>query len=119
MTNTGNGAWGDFHFNFYEVLGYDISNLDWTNATSSQSGMTFLIDNSVYAATLDLYFYSDPLLPDKTGTFSGYSGNRDAIPSFGVSVYPTPVPVPAALWLLGSGSIGLAGLRKNFIKRSF
>jgi hypothetical protein len=26
----------------------------------------------------------------------------------------SPVPVPAALWLLGSGFIGLIGLRRRF-----
>ncbi len=28
----------------------------------------------------------------------------------------TPVPIPAAVWLLGSGLIGLVGLRKRFKK---
>jgi hypothetical protein len=32
--------------------------------------------------------------------------------SFGVRIYAEPVPIPAAVWLLGSGLIGLIGIRR-------
>ena len=31
-----------------------------------------------------------------------------------VFCHPEPVPVPAAVWLLGSGLVGLIGLRRKF-----
>jgi len=38
-------------------------------------------------------------------------GNGDV---FSGNLTNTPVPVPGALWLLGSGFIGLLGFRKRF-----
>ncbi|WDP93299.1 MAG: VPLPA-CTERM sorting domain-containing protein [Desulfobacter sp.] len=40
--------------------------------------------------------------------FSFYGGGGGA-----PSITPAPVPVPAAFWLLGSGIIGLAGLKRR------
>ena len=34
----------------------------------------------------------------------------------GGTILNAPVPIPGAVWLLGSGLIGLAGLRKRFMK---
>jgi len=33
-----------------------------------------------------------------------------------VTLYGTPVPIPAAAWLLGSGMLGLLGIRRRMIK---
>ncbi len=33
-------------------------------------------------------------------------------------IQPDPVPVPAAVWLLGSGLLGLSGFRKKFRKKT-
>lgn len=33
-----------------------------------------------------------------------------------ITASSTPVPIPAAIWLLGSGLIGLIGLRRKFKK---
>ena len=49
-----------------------------------------------------------------------YSGNQD-MQDFWASIsvtVPTPVPLPGAVWLFGSGLIGLAGLRSRRSSRN-
>jgi len=38
------------------------------------------------------------------------------ISGFKSTTTPPPVPIPAAVWLLGSGLLGLAGIRRRFMK---
>jgi hypothetical protein len=51
--------------------------------------------------------YSDNLLampgPDTLSAFGNFGANLDV----------TPTPIPAAAWLLGSGLMGLAGIRRR------
>ena len=114
VTNTGTLPWGDFHFEFYDPIGgQDISNLAFFDAldggadpTSSQSGLVWSYDNDVVGATMDLLFYSDPVLPTETATFTVYTDNTtDMLPWFGLQVYPTPVPEPTTIALLGLGGL--------------
>lgn len=107
ITNTGTEPWGDFHIGIFDPIGtQDVSNVDFVvdppyEPTSSQSPLTWSVDNSDPAgALIDLYFYSDPVDPNETATFSVYNVNPDQLTSFGVCFYPTPVPEPAALVLL-------------------
>ncbi len=53
--------------------------------------------------------------PMIAGPFGGYNANFD-ITSMTVSSIVNPVPVPAAVWLLGSGLLGLVGVARR--KRS-
>lgn len=120
VTNTGTLPWGDFHFGFYDPIGgQDISNLAFRDAslggvdpTSSQSPLSWSIDNVVVGATMDLYFYDDPVGVGQAVTFSVYTDNTaNMLPWFGLAMYPTPVPEPATICLLGLGAISL--LRKK------
>ena len=120
VSNTGNEAWGDFHFEIYAVGSItNIENVHFLDATmtggldpiSSQTGFVWEIDNDAVGATLDLYFYGDPVLPGEMAQFSVYTDNQDQLASFGTSFYASPVPVPAAIWLLGSGLACALGIK--------
>lgn len=112
-TNTGDEAWGDFHFEIYDPIGGQfIDNVHFLDAsmggsdpTSSQSPLTWNIDNVVVGATIDLYYYDDPVLPTETATFAVWTDNPNHVPFFGVMLYPTPVPEPGSLLLLGLGAL--------------
>ena len=122
VQNTGTEAWGDFHFEIYQVPGQgSVANVDFIvsdeyEPTSSQSPLTWSVDNNVVGAKLDLYFYSDPVLSGETANFKIYTDNTVDKVFFGVLYYPTPVPVPSAMVLLGSGIVGLLGIRRKFRK---
>jgi hypothetical protein len=114
LTNTGTEDWGDLHLAIFQVTAQTIENVDFIvsapyQPTSSQSGLTWSVDNAAVGATLDLYFYSDPVQPGDTATFSVYTDNTtDQVDFFGTLFYPTPVPEPGTALLLASGLIGLA-----------
>ena len=122
-TNSGLEAWGDFHFEIYDPIGgQDISNVEWRvdspyEPASSQSITSWDLDNISIGATLDLYFYGDPVNPGQTATFSVYNENPNHLSFFGVKIYPTPLPVPGALLLFTSGLIGIMGLRKRLLDK--
>jgi uncharacterized membrane protein len=47
------------------------------------------------------------------GTIVGYYGDASGH-IHGFEAIPAPVPIPGAVWLLGSGLIGLVGIRRRF-----
>ncbi len=113
VTNSGQEAWGDFHL---QITGMGIENVSFTDASmggcdpiSSQSPISWSIDNSVVGATMDVYFYDDPVLSGQTFTLSVWTDNPDQVSFFGVCAHPTPVPEPGTMVALGSGLVGLVG----------
>jgi hypothetical protein len=51
---------------------------------------------------------------DDGGTSAGY--DLDAVEALNSGVHQNPVPLPAAIYLLGSGLVGLIGVRRKFEK---
>jgi hypothetical protein len=114
VENTGTEPWGDFHFEIFQVGSETVEDVHFIvttpyEPTSSQSGLSWTVDNVVVGATLDLFFYSDPVDPGETATFNIYTDNTtDRVSFFGTAYYPTPIPEPTALLLVSTGLAGLA-----------
>ena len=51
--------------------------------------------------------------PMDNGPFSGYNANFDLTTVTVTAITPSAVPVPAAVWLFGSGLLGLAGVARR------
>jgi MYXO-CTERM domain-containing protein len=114
VKNNGSQPWGDFHFGITGVPGYDDSSVifDIVNGVplSSQNPTTWSLAGS---QNLNATFYTDPVNPGEIATFQVYTDNTaQDVPFFGLTFYPTPVPVPAALWLLAAGAPALLRRRR-------
>jgi hypothetical protein len=111
VTNTSTVAWGGFHF-FLFSIGQDISNVKFIDGVidsinydpqSSQGTLEWDIDNSMPNPKIDLYYFGDPLLPDESAWFKVFTDNTTDKVMFGVAFYPSEIPEPATMGLLGLG----------------
>ena len=114
VTNSSTEWWTDFHFCIVSVMGSDISETifvvdDPYQPTSSQSGLSWVVDNDPMGAQLGLFFVSDPVAPGGVANFQVYTDNTINQGPFGVCMYPT-VPEPSSLLAFSCSLLGLAGL---------
>ena len=112
--------WTDFHMQIGSVNGSDISAIlflegiiDGVNydPTSSQSGLTWSINNNSSGSVINLYFASNPVAPGDEAWFKVYTDNTVNKVRFGVCAYPTTdaIPEPGSMLALFSGLAGFAG----------
>ena len=111
VTNTGAVDWGDFHFAVFST-GQDVTNVDFTDHDADT--MTDLLPTvngtpvsytiAADGSAIDLFFYGTPILAGQSATIVVWTDNTvDQVPFFGTMYYPTPVPEPATMALLGLG----------------
>jgi hypothetical protein len=99
FNNTGNISWAT---NLTYLA--HVANAGGPNGTDSGTGSehvhaTFTLNPGLYSL---VFGGNPPYPPAQTGTHS-----------FSATLSTAPVPVPAALWLFGSGVVGLAGLARR------
>ena len=102
-------------FNSYGVLANGASpNAAWSSSGARSAAYTFSDNLSSIVALNNVTNLFFRLVDADTSAANGGtvgSGGTDRVDN--VTVTASPVPVPAAIWLLGSGLFGLAGLRRR------
>ena len=104
--------------NFYRNLFFDNNKVYTDYAKTNE-----LIDLTASAGKFSMYFFDDSL----SYNVSSDEIARDSVYTFKASemsqvvlwhdIKPSAVPVPAAVWLLGSGLVGLVGIRRKRLNK--
>jgi hypothetical protein len=103
------------NFASYQVLVNGSPNVAWSSATYNPA-FTFsqnlaAVDTLENQATVYFRLVNSSTASAAGGVVAATGTNR--VDNFTVSATPSPVPVPAAVWLLGSGLLGLARMGRR------
>lgn len=117
VTNTGGALWGDYHIAIIDAQytgAPDASGVLITQAISTLSDYTVdiaLNGDGYWQANFE--FYNSPMENGDTAVFQIYTDNTVSnVDFFGLKAYPTPVPEPATMAILGLGSLTLLRRKK-------
>ena len=111
----GNIAWQQNNQWYVSGGGIGIRDLNWLENVTDFDNYSFAFFYSSYSSGN----YGTPLNPGLTSGFEGTTGGPcSPFAAFDTSAgtitgETTVIPIPAAVWLLGSGLIGLVGLRRR------
>jgi hypothetical protein len=108
------GAAGTEDFSmFFPVLNAQWNNSDFTLGSNGNAGITFTctggLSTNVECTAEELIDASE----DPSGSFVGWAAQWDIVGTTDIAVNAPAVPVPAAVWLFGSGLLGLVGVARR------
>jgi len=107
------GASDDFLFNFGKFsYTLPIGPVPMATTTWNTTDIGTVVIGTNPSGTLPLVDDGIGGSPMKAGPFPGFNANFD-IQSITVTNITNPVPVPAAVWLFGSGLLGLVGVARR------
>jgi len=119
ITNIGPTPWTDWH----EELLVSDGQGGWT-ASTPDDGLFFEnvflnspgpvggVPGALGADAVDIFF-DNPVLTGQSIDITKFIAVPFGMTEFAIAEYPTAVPVPAAVWLFGSGLIGLIGIARK------
>ena len=117
VTNSMTEQWGDFHFEIYEMGTYNVTfpntetMLMLDSLDNPYTGYSYAHDGT---QKLDFTFYGNPVNPGETVKFKVYTDNTaDQNAWFGLILYPTPIPEPTTITLLGFGVLSVMRKRRS------
>lgn len=124
VDNQSSVAWGDFHFEIYEIPGhagnplFDISKVVFDISEFLMPSSSQTLDNinlSSSGKELSFTFYNDPYAAGATGGWwKAHINNPDGV-VHGVTYYPSvvPEPVSSTLFIIGAATLGYRQFRKK------
>ena len=79
--------------------------------------MTGVSSGTIYNPPLDLgttqVIFPIDIVPESEGLISAFGPLSTPSGMYSLIITPTPVPMPATIWLFGSGRLGLIGVARK------
>jgi hypothetical protein len=129
LGSTTAGTWrlpsvGSYAYEGYNITGSEMGHLYYVELENEKDG----VNMGPFINLRPDFYWSDeagPVVNQRTWGFNFLDGHQywkysDNNSNYGMAVHEgnvgSPVPIPAAVWLLGSGLVGIIGIRRRFKK---